>query len=176
MTIAAAFTDGDSDNLMVGRNGVFYDRQGRDWDATDHQARREPDLHPAGVLGAVQEVSSGSSRSRSPSGPLRAKRPPTRSSGQRRRARRHAEKKAPEAKKIDVGTVAALGVAFGAIGTLLTAMVGYLVGILTLPLLAGGVGAGRHPGADLDAVDGHRLAQAAAAQSRSPSWMRTGGR
>ncbi len=34
MTIAAAFTAGDSDNLMVGRNGVFYDRQGKDWDAT----------------------------------------------------------------------------------------------------------------------------------------------
>ena len=34
MTIAAAFTGGDSDNLMVGRNGVFWDRQGRDWDAT----------------------------------------------------------------------------------------------------------------------------------------------
>jgi len=34
MTIAAAFTDGDSDHLMVGRNGIFYDRQGRDWDAT----------------------------------------------------------------------------------------------------------------------------------------------
>jgi MFS family permease len=34
MTIAAAFTGGDSDNLMTGRNGVFYDRQGRDWDAT----------------------------------------------------------------------------------------------------------------------------------------------
>jgi hypothetical protein len=34
MTIAAAFTDGDSDNLMVGRNGVFYDRKGGDWDAT----------------------------------------------------------------------------------------------------------------------------------------------
>jgi hypothetical protein len=34
MNIAAAFTDGDPDNLMVGRNGVFYDRQGRDWDAT----------------------------------------------------------------------------------------------------------------------------------------------
>lgn len=33
-TIAAAFTDGDSDQLMVGRNGVFYDRQGRDWQAT----------------------------------------------------------------------------------------------------------------------------------------------
>ena len=34
MTIAAAFTAGDSDQLMVGRNGVFYDRQGSDWDAT----------------------------------------------------------------------------------------------------------------------------------------------
>jgi hypothetical protein len=34
MTIAAAFTAGDSDNLMVGRNGVFYDRAGDDWDAT----------------------------------------------------------------------------------------------------------------------------------------------
>jgi hypothetical protein len=34
MTIAAAVTGGDSDNLLVGRNGVFYDRAGRDWDAT----------------------------------------------------------------------------------------------------------------------------------------------
>ena len=34
MTIAAAMTDGDSDQIMVGRNGVFYDRQGNDWDAT----------------------------------------------------------------------------------------------------------------------------------------------
>lgn len=34
IAIAAAFTDGDSDNLMVGRNGVFYDRTGQDWDAT----------------------------------------------------------------------------------------------------------------------------------------------
>ena len=33
-TIAAAFTDGDADQLMVGRNGVFYDRQGRDWKAS----------------------------------------------------------------------------------------------------------------------------------------------
>lgn len=34
MTIAAAFTGGDSDDLTVGRNGIFYDRQGNDWDAT----------------------------------------------------------------------------------------------------------------------------------------------
>ncbi|MBI5575297.1 MAG: hypothetical protein HY896_02920 [Deltaproteobacteria bacterium] len=34
MNIAAGFTAGDSDMLMEGRNGVFYDRAGRDWDAT----------------------------------------------------------------------------------------------------------------------------------------------
>ena len=33
MTIAACFTQGDSDYLFIGRHGVFYDRQGRDWDA-----------------------------------------------------------------------------------------------------------------------------------------------
>jgi hypothetical protein len=33
LSIAAAFTAGDADFLMVGRNGVFYDRKGQDWDA-----------------------------------------------------------------------------------------------------------------------------------------------
>jgi hypothetical protein len=32
--IVAAFTAGDVDFLFVGRNGVFYDRAGNDWDAT----------------------------------------------------------------------------------------------------------------------------------------------
>ena len=32
--IVAAFTAGDVDYLMVGRNGIFYDRAGLDWDAT----------------------------------------------------------------------------------------------------------------------------------------------
>ena len=34
LSIVAAFTGGDSDNLIIGRNGIFYDRAGRDWDAT----------------------------------------------------------------------------------------------------------------------------------------------
>lgn len=34
MTIVAALTDGDNDNLIEGRNAVFYDRAGNDWDAT----------------------------------------------------------------------------------------------------------------------------------------------
>ncbi|MBI5437390.1 MAG: hypothetical protein HY936_00255 [Nitrosomonadales bacterium] len=34
MSIAAAFTAGDSDFLLVGRNGIFYDRKGQDWNAS----------------------------------------------------------------------------------------------------------------------------------------------
>ncbi|MCA9673147.1 MAG: hypothetical protein KC503_46460 [Myxococcales bacterium] len=34
MTIVAAFTSGDSGFLFVGRHGIFYDRDGNDWDAT----------------------------------------------------------------------------------------------------------------------------------------------
>lgn len=34
MTIVAALTNGDIDNLVVGRNALFYDREGRSWKAT----------------------------------------------------------------------------------------------------------------------------------------------
>lgn len=34
ITIVAALTNGDIDNLVVGKNALFYDRQGLDWDAT----------------------------------------------------------------------------------------------------------------------------------------------
>ena len=34
MDIVAALTDGDVDDLRVGKNAVFYDRSGQDWDAT----------------------------------------------------------------------------------------------------------------------------------------------
>lgn len=34
MQIAAVITDGDLENISVGKNGVFYDRAGNDWEAT----------------------------------------------------------------------------------------------------------------------------------------------
>lgn len=34
LSILAVLSQGDDDNLMVGRNGIFYDRKGRDFDAT----------------------------------------------------------------------------------------------------------------------------------------------
>lgn len=42
MTIVAAITNGDSDFLTVGRNGVFYDRAGNDWDATVTKIIEQP--------------------------------------------------------------------------------------------------------------------------------------
>ena len=34
LSILAIFSQGDDDNLMIGRNGIFYDRKGVDYDAT----------------------------------------------------------------------------------------------------------------------------------------------
>ena len=34
LSIVAIFSQGDDENLMVGRNGIFYDRKGRDYDVT----------------------------------------------------------------------------------------------------------------------------------------------
>ena len=34
MDIVAALTDGDVDDLRIGKNALFYDRSGQDWDAT----------------------------------------------------------------------------------------------------------------------------------------------
>jgi len=50
----------------------------------------------------------------------------------------HADKAAhvAEPKKLDIGAVAALGVAFGAIGSFLTAVVGYTTGLFQMGVLA----------------------------------------
>ena len=34
MRIAALISNGSTDNIILGRNGIFFDRAGRDWDAT----------------------------------------------------------------------------------------------------------------------------------------------
>ena len=54
--IVAVVSQGDDENLMVGRNGVFYDRKGRDYDATITQNCGQPDQPAAGLLGALQET------------------------------------------------------------------------------------------------------------------------
>ena len=56
LVIAAAFTGGDSDHLMVGRNGIFYDRQGQDWDATIIKVIEKPISRPMGVLFSMTDL------------------------------------------------------------------------------------------------------------------------
>ncbi|HBB40902.1 MAG: hypothetical protein COW73_03915 [Nitrospirae bacterium CG18_big_fil_WC_8_21_14_2_50_70_55] len=118
-SIVAVFTDGDSDNLMVGRNGVFYDRQGCDWDATITRivanpiGLREAFWLPYKKLVRMieEQVSKRAAAAEAPSISKMTQVATTVGA---------ADKAAPEAakaKKIDVGTVAALGVAVGAIGT-----------------------------------------------------------
>jgi hypothetical protein len=113
MKLAACFTQGDSDYLFVGRNGVFYDRAGRDWDATITKIVDNPislrqafwspykklirmveelvARHAAAADAAVVTKVAASGDAAAPPAPV-------------------------VPRKIDIGTVAALGVAVGAIG------------------------------------------------------------
>lgn len=135
LTIAAAFTGGDADNLMVGRNGVFYDRKGRDWDATITKIIENPisiqqafwapykklvrliEEQVAKRAAAGQAASDAKvSAAATTTATLDQQKPP-----------------ADPPKKIDVGTVAALGVAVGAIGAFVTTVIGYLTGVFKLP-------------------------------------------
>jgi len=128
MTTAAAFTDGDADNLMVGRNGIFYDRQGRHWDATITKIVDNPiSIRQAfwspykKFLRLIEEqVAKRAAAAEAASGAKLDK---------AAAATAQADKTKPgaEAKKFDVGTVAALGVGLGAIATVLGGLVAGLV-------------------------------------------------
>jgi hypothetical protein len=137
MTIAAAFTAGDSDNLMVGRNGVFYDRRGRDWDATITKVVE----NPISVRQAFWSPYKKLVRMIEEYAAKRAAAAHAESDASVTSAAEmtvHADRTAAQAqqqqsKKIDVGTVAALGVAVGAIGAAVTGLAGYLTGVFGLP-------------------------------------------
>lgn len=136
MTIAAAFTAGDSDFLTVGRNGVFYDRKGRDWDATivrivDHpisirQAFWAPYKRLARLIGEqMQKIAAARSKAAEDRASLQAI-----AATQGVAAGKPV---APPPPPFDVakfaGIFAAIGLAVGAIGSMLAAV---LSGILKL--------------------------------------------
>jgi hypothetical protein len=137
MQIVAAFTAGDRDNLMVGRNGLFYDRQGRDWDATITKIVDNPislrqafwSPYKKFVRLLEEQVAKRAAAGEADSSSVLET---------AATATAHVGSAAPPApaKKIDVGTVAALGVAVGAIGTFITAAVGYATGVFRLGVLA----------------------------------------
>jgi hypothetical protein len=139
MQIVAAFTDGDSDNLMVGRNGIFYDRKGRDWDATITKIIENPiSIRQAfwspykKVVRLIEEqIAKRAAAADAAAQDKLATAAKAVADADKAKAVAEAEKaKAAEPKKVDVGVVAALGVAFGAIGTAVSALA---TGIFKLP-------------------------------------------
>lgn len=138
--IVAAFTGGDTDDLMVGRNGVFYDRSGKDWDATitaiienpisirqafwapykrfvrlieEQVAKRAAEKEKASTAkideAAAKAATADQTHAPTPGAPAA---PP-----------------AEPPKKVDVGMVAAVGVAVAGFATFLTGVIGVFLGL-----------------------------------------------
>ncbi|BDG07932.1 hypothetical protein [Anaeromyxobacter paludicola] len=134
LRIAACFTQGDSDFLMVGRNGVFFDRKGRDWDATIVKIVDNPiSIRQAffapykKALKLVEEQVHRFAASKSKAADDRL----ANGIGHASDAVLHGKPPAPEPVDVGkmVGIVAALGVGIGALGTLFG---GFASGFLSL--------------------------------------------
>jgi hypothetical protein len=151
LSLVAIFSQGDDDNLMVGRNGLFYDRKGKDYDATITKIIANPiSLRQAFWLPykkfvrmiEEQVTKRAAAADAEATGKLTAAAAATANAD--KTAAAAAATPPPEKKKVDVGTVAALGVAFGAIGgfftaiaTGLTSVIGSYGPLVILVLLAG---------------------------------------
>jgi hypothetical protein len=146
MNIAACFTQGDSDYLFVGRHGVFWDRAGNDWDAVITNIVD----NPISIRQAFWSPYKKFVRFVEEQAAKRAATAEAASSAKLATAAEHTanlDKAAPPPpasappKKIDVGTVAALGVAAGAIMGALGAIATGLAGLAPwqLPLVLIGV-------------------------------------
>ena len=150
-SIAAAFTAGDSDQLMVGRNGVFYDRAGRDWIATitkivEHpislrQAFWSPYKRMARLVGEqFQKIAGGKAKEVEDRMAAQAA-----AAGKKVDAGAPAKAATPAQQAFDVGKFAgifaAIGLAVGALGTALASMMTGLLGMQwwQLPLVALGI-------------------------------------
>jgi hypothetical protein len=134
-SIVAAVTGGDTDNLMVGRNGVFVDHKGNDWDATVTRIVE----NPIGIRQAFWSPYKSFVRMIEEQV---AKRASAADQESRQKIKATAEKtahadksgpeaveKKPEPKKIDVGTVAAIGVAVGGLATFLSSILAMFFGL-----------------------------------------------
>ncbi|MFT3842893.1 MAG: hypothetical protein QM723_38250 [Myxococcaceae bacterium] len=143
MSIVAGVTGGDVDNLMVGRNGIFYDRQGRDWDAT---VTKIVD-NPISIRQAFWAPYKKLIRFIEEQVAKRAAAAASASEGRLISNATHVDKSVdtgkvtPEAGKLDVGVVAALGVAVGGITAALGALLQAFFGLgIWMPLgLIGGL-------------------------------------
>lgn len=133
MKIAAAFTQGDSDYLFVGRNGVFYDRAGRDWDAMIVRISSSPISVRQAFFTPYKRVASFVQEQFSKFAAAKDKAVETRLEGPAGAV--VPAPTPPPATSFDIarfaGIFAAIGLAFGAIGGAIASVV---TGLLKLPL------------------------------------------
>jgi hypothetical protein len=143
--IVAALTNGDADNLFVGRNGIFYDRDGNDWDATITKIVANPISVRAAFWAPykklVRTIEDTVQKRAQAADEAAGKRMEVAGSDvanadKAALAEVQAGTPAPaRGAKIDLGTVAAIGVAIGGIGTLVGALLSNLFGLgMWLPL------------------------------------------
>jgi hypothetical protein len=131
MRIAAGVTQGDSDYLFVGRNGVFYDRGGRDWDATVVKIVDSPIGIRQSFFAPYKKVSSfvGDQLAK-----FAASKETAVQGGLESTAAAPATQASPQSQPFDIakfaGIFAAIGLAIGAIGGALTSV---FSGLLHLP-------------------------------------------
>jgi hypothetical protein len=135
--IVAAVTGGDTDNLMVGRNGVLYDRAGSDWDATITKIVENPIsvrqafwLPYKRFVRLVEEqfarrAKAADDESNKKLDMVAAE---TASVGAEEKAKEDAAA-AAKPKGIDIGTVAAIGVAVGGIATFFSSILATFLGL-----------------------------------------------
>jgi hypothetical protein len=149
MQIVAAFTNGDSDNLMVGRNGIFYDRQGRDWDATITKIADNPiSIRQAfwapykKAARMIQEQIAKRAASADQAAVARL----AETAAKTEQAAAKGPAPAPEPKKMDPGLIAAIGVGAAGVGGMVGGLLtGFLnlkglmpIGVLAIILLISG--------------------------------------
>ena len=136
-TIAAAFTAGDVDNLMVGRNGVFVDRQGRDWEATITKIVDAPiSIRQAfwapykKLVRLIEErVAKRAADAEAASNAKLESAATTVATADKSAGGAKAAGAAPASKGVDIGTVAAIGVAVGGIAAVITAVLSGVFGL-----------------------------------------------
>ncbi len=132
-SIVAGLTAGDADNIFVGRNGIFYDTEGESWDAVITKvvvqpiSIREAFFSPYKWLVKTLEdmaMKRAASAEAASMGKMKA-------AGEIAAQAGKADAKLEQAvpKKMDVGTVAAIGVALGSIGAMVTGILSLFVGM-----------------------------------------------
>ncbi|MFA7291149.1 MAG: hypothetical protein WC023_02770 [Rhodocyclaceae bacterium] len=144
-TIAAAFTAGDSDQLMVGRNGVFYDRAGNDWDATITKIIDHPISVRQAFWSPYKKLARLIAEQLQKLAAAKAKASDDLVAGGVTAAQKQAEAAKPAPVPFDVakfaGIFAAIGLAVGALGTAAAAVVTGFLGLTwwQMPIALGGL-------------------------------------